>query len=52
MKPIVSFFASWILFILGDIVSRIGPYRWYQPLMCSSYRVQGWGGKGPWKVAT
>ena len=58
MRKIVGWLLSWLLFWLGDIVSK--PLNWfecmwwlypaYNRLMTWSYDVQEWGGDcGPWK---
>lgn len=58
MRKVVGYVVSWILFWLGDIVSR--PMNWvecmwwlypaYNKLMLWSSSVQDWSGaNGPWR---
>jgi hypothetical protein len=52
MKPIIGYLLSWVLYLLGDTFSRVEFMQWsYQWLMCNSWRLQEWGGKGPWREA-
>jgi hypothetical protein len=58
MKKLIGYILSWVLYCLGDLVSR--PMNWfewawwlypvYNRLMICSYDVQEWGGNfGPWR---
>lgn len=57
MKMAVGFIASWALFWIGYVVSRMcmtrhwyvpGSYPVYNRLMLASIDCQDWGGHGPW----
>lgn len=61
MKMAIGWLASWALYLMGDIASRLlrapesWPYWWfdawyavYNRLMVKSVGVQRWGGAGPW----
>ena len=58
MHKVIGYIVSWVLYGLGDLVSR--PMNWfefmwwlypaYNNLMTWSYAVQAWGGDcGPWR---
>jgi len=57
MKKFTAYILSWILYGLGDIISR--PMQWfdwawlypaYNRLMLSSHGIQKWAGnRGPWE---
>ena len=58
MRKILGYILSWILYGLGDLISKpmsrwdcmawlYTPYNW---LMLKSYAIQNWAGNsGPWK---
>ena len=58
MRKILAYILSWILFGLGDLISRLMNrfdcmawlYPTYNNLMLWSYNIQEWAGNsGPWK---
>ena len=57
MKKLVGYILSWILYWIGDWISKpMYSFDWawlypaYNHLMTWSYDVQEWGGKdGPWR---
>ncbi len=57
MKKAIGWLVAWILFLIGDFVSKFmntGFTGWmypaYNKLMCASLDVQDWSGaKGPWE---
>jgi hypothetical protein len=61
LKSIVGWPAAWLLYYLGDLVSKpLNAWDWaaflypaYNRLMLASSSVQDWSGcKGPWRPAT
>lgn len=53
MRKYTGFVIAWVLFAMGDFISRIQGWlcRPYQSLMTASERVQEWSGHpgGPWQ---
>ena len=57
MRKVIGWTLSWVLYWLGDLVSRLMNfdcmfwlYPVYNKLMTWSYNIQVWGGNhGPWR---
>lgn len=52
MKKLIGYSIAWLLYYLGDFVSRVPNFNYtiYSKLMCWSSDIQNWSGvKSPWK---